>query len=164
LLSNVTDGFGVSNSPTYISTSWGSYNYGATTNYPVQESGPRARGCKGQRRQMGSEVSLIEPISTLERARMPRGGSQSVFRDSTRPIVGTNLITRSYFEQIFPLVGMLSQRELLQSNALTPIARVVITNVPFQLDANASNERYFRYSSGSTATRFEFGGTWNGTF
>ena len=71
------------------------------------------------------------------------------------------LVSRTYFDQLFPIAGMVSQRELMQPNGVTTISRLVNTNTSTPLDPPA-NQRHFVYSSGSTATEYEVGGTFNG--
>jgi RHS repeat-associated protein len=162
LLSGVTDGFGVSHSPNYTSTAAGSYDKGATTNAPLQESKPKI---------VVAQVSQSNGIGgTFNRSFYYVGARDNAQRDGSagfQRIDETDsrngLIARAYFEQAFPVTGMLSQQEIMQSNGVTPISRVVYTNGFATLSAAANNQRYFTYPQASTATQFEVGGGWNGS-
>jgi RHS repeat-associated protein len=161
LLSNVTDGYGVSISPSYTSTAWGNYDKGAATNYPVQESGPRI---------VVAKVTASDGIGgTFDKNYFYVGARKNPLRreslgfqrfDETDARNG--LISRTYFEQTFPRNGMVNQHETMQSNGTTAISRVVNINDFATLDSAAYNQRYFTFPLGSTATQYEVGGTWNG--
>lgn len=161
LLATVTDGFGVSHSPGYVSTAWSSYDKGAATSFPLQESDARivvaqviaSNGIGGTYTRNYSYVGA--------RDNSERGGFVGFQRvDETDNRNG--LISRTYREQTFPVAGMVSQQELIQPNGVTPIKRAVFTNGFTALSSAAYNQRYFTYQSASTATEYEVGGIWNG--
>ena len=74
----------------------------------------------------------------------------------------TGIVTRTYFEQTFPVAGMVGQIEVLQPGGTQIISRKVFVNSFTTLDTTANNQRYVTYTSGSTATEYEVGGTLNG--
>jgi RHS repeat-associated protein len=161
LLSNVTDGFGVSLSPSYGSTAWSSYDKGATTAPPLEESDPStivsqlvaSNGIGGT-----YTKSYFYVGARTNSLRNEGAGFQRIDETDSR----NGLISRTYFEQTFPVTGMVSQQELMQPNGTTPISRSVFTNGFATLDATANNQRYFIYPSASTTTQYEVGGIYNG--
>jgi YD repeat-containing protein len=75
-------------------------------------------------------------------------------------------ISRTYFEQVFPLSGMVSQtqEQVVQPGlGITTIGNTTFTNMPNQIDNTPYNQRHFSYPQTSTATRYEVGGIWNGS-
>jgi RHS repeat-associated protein len=161
LLSNVTDGFGVSISPSYTSTAWGNYLKGAATNYPIQESGPRIVVAKVTSSD-GIGGSFDKNYLYVGARKDPSRREALGFQRFDETDARNGLITRTYFEQTFPVAGMVSQQELMQPNGTTTIARTVYTNGFATLDSAPFNQRYFTYPQASTSTQYEVGGTWNG--
>jgi RHS repeat-associated protein len=163
LLSNVTDGFGVSNSPSYVSTAWSNYSSGATTTYPLGE-------IQGGKVVVSQVTSSDGSGGTFNKTYFYVGARYNAARDEVIAFQRLDetdsrngLISRSYFEQGAPVAGMVSQREVMQPNGVTPISRVVFTNNFAVLDSTANNQRYFFFSAGSTATTYEVGGALNGS-
>lgn len=161
LLSGVLDGFGVTYTPSYISTAAGSYDKGVTTNAPLQESGPmivvaqvtQSNGVGGTFNRSFYYVGARTNANRGEFA-----GFQRIDETDSR----NNIVTLTHFEQAFPIVGMVSQQEVMQPGGATPISRVIITNNFATIDAAANNQRYFPFAQNSTATEYEVGGAWNG--
>lgn len=161
LLASVTDGFGVVQSVGYISTSWGNYSQGALTYYPLQRTVPmvvvaQLTNSNGIGGTFNKTFYYVGARSHAERGSFI--GFQRIDETDSR----NGVIERKYFEQTFPVAGMLSQIERMQPNGTTPISRTVFTNTFATLDSTANNQRYFTYSSGSTTTQYEVAGTWNG--
>jgi RHS repeat-associated protein len=162
LLSNVTDGFGISHSPNYVSTAWSHYDKGATTPYPLKESEPRI---------VVAKVTTSNGIGgTYDKTYGYVGARTQAEDDAFRGFQRIDavdsrngLIERHYFEQTFPVAGMVSQHEIMQPNGVTPIAKTVFNNGFTTLNANPGTQRYFVFQEDSTATQFEVGGTWNGS-
>jgi YD repeat-containing protein len=161
LLNSITDGFGVNISPSYVSTSQSNYTRGTGTQWPLIDSTDpivvvsqvtSSNGIGGTYNKTYAYVGARE-----NRERGAFVGFQRVDETDGR----NGLIIRTYFDQLFPTAGMMSQTELVQPNGVTPISRVVNTNTSTALDP-PNNQRYFAYTSGSTATQYEVGGTWNG--
>jgi RHS repeat-associated protein len=161
LLSSITDGFGVNISPSYVSTSQSNYTRGTGTQLPlvdvidpivVVSQVTSSNGVGGTFTKTYSYVGARE-----NRERAESAGFQRIDEVDSR----NNLVTRTYFEQTFPVTGMVSQTELMQPGGTTTIAREVFINSFTILDNTANNRRYFTYTSGSTATQYEVGGTWN---
>jgi RHS repeat-associated protein len=154
LLSNVLDGFGVSNSVAYTSTSWQNYSRGATTNYPIQEAGPRIipLGVTSTDGNGGTfEVSYSYAGLRMHATRKTAAEFQRTEEKDSRSM----LITRRYFEQQFPLSRMLQQTELLRPDGVTPISRTVLTNNSTLLDTALNNQRHFTFVQASVETRFD---------
>jgi RHS repeat-associated protein len=160
LLSSVVDGFGVSASASYTSTGWSNYDKGSTTNYPLQELGPRIVVAKvSTTNGIGGtfDTNYFYVGARKDALRREGVGFQRVDKTDSR----NGIIERVYFDQEFPVAGMLSQQELIQPNGVTPIARTVYDNGFATLETSANNQRYFPHSLGSSSTQYEVGGTWN---
>ena len=162
LLSSITDGFSVNHSVTYASTAESNYNRGADTSYPLQDADPtivvaKVTSSDGTGGTYNSTYYYVGARKNAERGELV--GFQRVDQTDSR----NGLIARTYFEQSFPLTGMVHQQEVMQPNGVTPISRVVNVNNFTMLNSVAGNQRYFTYLQGSTATRYEVGGTWNGS-
>jgi RHS repeat-associated protein len=162
LLSSVTDGYGVTTSPSYVSTSQNNYTRGTATQLPlVDETDPltvvaqvtSSNGIDGTYTKTYSYVG-----ARSNRARGESAGFHRIDEVDSRNAI----ISRTYFDQTFPLAGMVSQQEVMQPNGVTPISRTVYANSFEILSPAATNQRYFIYPSASTATQYEVGGIWNG--
>jgi RHS repeat-associated protein len=70
-----------------------------------------------------------------------------------------SLYTNTYYSQLFPETGMVSETTL--STSSKTYASVVNTNTSDTLDA--TNKRYFPYISQSVSSQYEYGGTLDGT-
>ncbi|MEO8062872.1 MAG: toxin TcdB middle/N-terminal domain-containing protein [Pseudomonadota bacterium] len=161
LLSLVTDGFGITTSPSYVSTAWSNYDKGATTSYPLVELDGGKVVVSQVSTSDGTGGTFIKQYFYVgARGNATRGefaGFQRFDETDTR----NGLIAREYFEQFFPIAGLVSQSELMQPNGTTTISRTAYTNTFVTLDSTANNQRYFLYSPASTSTQYEVGGTWN---
>lgn len=166
LLTSITDGFGVNISPSYASTSQGNYTRGTATAVPLSDvTDPvvvvaQVTRSDGIGSTFNTTYAYVGARENVERGEF--AGFQRIEETDSR----NGLITRTYFDQLFPIAGMVSQRELMQPNGTTPISRVVSTNTSTPLnpsDPNPNNGRFFAYASGSTTTEYEVGGTWNGS-
>jgi RHS repeat-associated protein len=161
LLSNAADGFGVAHAIRYASTAWSNYGSGATTNYPLQIAGPQivpiwTTHSSGPGSSYDVYYSYVG--ARTHATRRSSAGYQRIDETDSR----NGLITRTYFEQTFPVTGMVSQHEVMQPNGTTTISRVVNTNGFTTLESAANNQRYFAYPQSSTATQYEVGGIVNG--
>jgi RHS repeat-associated protein len=163
VLMSVADGFGVTQSISYGSTSQSVfYGSGSATAYPLVQEPART---------IVARVSSSDGIGGLFHksyyysgarqnwVRKEFAGFQRIDQTDSR----TGLISRTYFDQLFPIAGTVSQTELMQSNGTTPISRQVFVNTSTPLDTAANNERHFVYTQASTATQYEVGGIWNGS-
>jgi RHS repeat-associated protein len=162
LLSSVTDGFGVTQSLTYTWTTRPTYaGPGVGSSYPLQIAQPApvvgkatiSNGIGGT-----YDKTYYYLGARIDAQRRAAVGFQRLDEADSR----NGLISRIYLEQTFPVAGMVSQREIMQPNGVTPIARIVNTNSSNLLDSTVYNQRYFPFTAGSVATRYEVGGTWNG--
>jgi hypothetical protein len=160
LLASVTDGFGVNQTINYVSTAWSNYDKGAATNFPLEEADPsivvaQVTASNGVGSTFNKTYSYVGARKNAERDE--NVGFQRFDETDSR----NSVITRKYFEQSFPVAGMLSQTEVMQPGGTTTMAREVFTNAFATLDTTTNNWRYFTYSSGSTATQYEAGGVFN---
>jgi RHS repeat-associated protein len=162
LLSSVSDGFGVTYSPSYVSTSQNNYTRGTGTQLPlIDATEPKVvvaqvTGSNGIGGTYTKTYTYTGARDNRERGEF--AGFQR--RDEIDSRYG--LVSRTYFEQLFPLAGTVSQTELMQANGTTAVTRQVFTNTAALLDSTAYNQRHFVFTAGSTATQYEVGGTWNG--
>jgi len=177
LLATVSDGYGVTNTPNYVSTAWRNYDNGAVTSYPLQESTPRMvvamiSSSDGNGGTYSKNYFYVGARTNVERGDVlgpigaraySEGGQFAGFQRVDETDNRNGIVTRTYFEQTFPLSGMASQVEVLQPNGVTPISRTVFTNTFAVLESGTYNQRYAPYAQASTATRYEVGGTWNGS-
>lgn len=161
LLNAVTDGFGVNQTVNYVSTAWGSYDKGATTSAPLQESDPDL---------VVAQVTSSNGIGgTFNRTYFYVGartngkrGESAGFQRVDETDGRNGVISRAYFEQAFPVVGMVYQQETMQPGGVIPMSRTVVTNNSAALDVTVNNERYFPYPQQTTATRYEVQGSLDG--
>jgi RHS repeat-associated protein len=162
LLSSATDGFGVNVTPSYVSTSQNNYTRGTGTQLPLVDVTEPMTVVAQVTQSNGIGGTFTSTYSYHgARRNAPRGefvGFQRIDVIDSR----NNVIGRTYFEQTFPVSGMVSQQETMQPNGVTPIARLVFTNSFTSIDTTPYNQRYFVYPQASTATQYEVGGTWNG--
>jgi RHS repeat-associated protein len=165
LLTSVTDGFGVNRTVSYVSTASSSnYDKGTATSYPLQEA-PNPHIVVAQ-------VTSSDGIGTTynktyyysgarENAeRRESAGFQRVEETDNR----TSFTTKKYFEQAFPLIGMLKETEIFQPNGTTRIARSTLTNTPMTLEASGTGAllRAHRYVSIVLSEQYEVAGDKNG--
>lgn len=161
LLSSVTDGFGVTTTPSYVSTARNNYTRGTATQLPLADTTDPLIVVAQVSSSDGIGGSYTKSYSYMG-ARDNRGRGEFVGFQRIDEVDSRNsLVSRSYFEQSFPVAGMVYQREVMQPNGVTTIGREVYANTSTPLDPPA-NQRHFVYTSGSAITRFEVGGTWNG--
>jgi hypothetical protein len=159
LLNSITDGHGITIAPSYVSTSQNNYTRGIGTQLPLVDATEPMTVVAQVVSSNGIGGTYTKSYSYVgARRHVARGvfvGFQRIDAIDSRNAI----IERTYFEQTFPVSGMVSQQEVMQPNGVTPISRIVFTNTFATLDNNFSNRRYFLYSSGSTATQYEVGGT-----
>ena len=160
LLNSVTDGFGVNYTPSYISTAWGNYNSGDVPVYPLQYTIAHlvVAQVTASNGIGGTYNKTYQYVGARFHADRGDAGFQRVDVTDGR----NGLISRTYFDQSFPKLGMVTQTELMQPDGTTPINRTVFANNYATLSSTAYNQRYFLVTDQSTATEYEVGGTWNG--
>jgi len=162
LLASVTDGYGVTVTPNYMSTSWGSYDKGAATSFPLQEADSqmvvaqvtKSNGIGGTFNETFQYVG-----ARMNSVRSEFAGYQRIEMTDSR----TGIVQKTYSDQVFPNAGMVSQVDVLQPGGVTLISRKVFTNTYATLDATTNNQRYFPYTSGGVTSVYEYGGAWNGS-
>jgi RHS repeat-associated protein len=165
LLSSVTDGFSVNSTVSYVSTASSSnYDKGVATNYPLQEA-PNPHIVVAQVTSsdgIGATYNKTYYYSGAREHAERRGsaGFQRVEETDNR----TSFITKTYFEQEFPLIGMVKKTELFQPNGTTHISRTTITNTPVTLEESGTGAllRVHRYASNVLSEQYEVGGDKNG--
>jgi RHS repeat-associated protein len=170
LLTSVTDGYGNSASPSYISIAQGNYVQESGAVFPYQNYiGPM---------QVVSEVvysdssQLPGPSSTFNQTleyygavthRQGRGfqGFQSISTIDSR--YGSGLIDYQYFETAFPWSGMQYQH-LTNAGSFYPMQALATPNTLIQatLSSTPNEQRYFPYFSNRTVYQKELGGAENG--
>jgi len=184
-MASITDGYGVSVTPSYVSTAQaGRYTRGTGTSLPLVDATDAmivvgrmtatdgAGGTydldyayKGARRHGKLTTnSTGNPFGVggtrLEMLYGPDGRSAG-FEEITITDSRNTLRQKTTFEQLYPMVGMPKKVETLQSDG-TPISVVTNTNLFEPLDTTTNNTRYFPYVSQSRTDINEVGGTLNG--
>jgi len=165
LASSMTDGFGNSASPTYVSLVQNNYTPSTDATYPYQNYvGPMY---------VVSEAVFSDPSSASGATynltywyygawtNLEGRGWQSF--QTTRAIDSRNgMYTLDYFERYFPYAGMMY--EYTYSNPNTQWSPIVQINTPASLTLSSAEyqERYFPYWSNTTKSLREEGGTENG--
>jgi RHS repeat-associated protein len=157
LLTNVTDGFGATQVIKYASTAWPNYyDKGSETAAPLQEADPRivvgeVTSDNGFGGTYNKNYFYVGDRENADRGKEPAGFQRMDETDSR-----SGIVTRTYYEQLFPKAGLLWRREALQSSG-TLISRSDFVNTSVELEPGAFNQRYFRYVSKVTETRNEVG-------
>ena len=166
LLTSVTDGFGNSASPTYVSlvqaTDYVKSGYG-TASYPYQTYVAPLYVVK--------EAVYSDPSSSsggtynqtfgyYEAWTNVQGRGFQAFYDITSLDSRNALTTGNEYQRTFPGTGMVLE-SYVQSSSLTNnlTENTLTTN---ELSSTQYQERYFTYVSGSTTKQYEVGGTENG--
>jgi RHS repeat-associated protein len=176
LLSNITDGYGLSVSPSYVSVPQSNYTKGVGTALPLVDdtsilyvvgrmrisdgfsvSYDQDYTYKGARRHaLMDEVGASASALLLGPDGQSAGFEEITFVDSRNGIKQTTT-----FEQLFPRVGMVrtSQTSQADSNSIFNTSNV---NLVEPLDSTGNNARYFPYVSESETNSYEVGGSLNG--
>jgi RHS repeat-associated protein len=185
LLSSITDGYGLSVSPSYVSTAQSGYTKGSNTTLPLVDATDvmhlvgRMRVSdgigttydldytyKGARRNSG-RGNLDETVGADESGNASRvateapDGEWAGFEEISVVDSRNGMKNKTVYDQIFPLVGMIKTAEVLQADA-TRISLTTNTNMAESLDSTAGNQRYFTYVSQSVSDSYEVGGSLNG--
>jgi RHS repeat-associated protein len=165
LLSSVTDGFGVNRTVSYVSTSSSSnYESAPASSYPLQEQkDPRivvarvtsSDGIGGTYNKTYFYSGAREHAERRESA-----GFQRIDETDSR----SGFVTKTHFEQEYPLTGMVKKTEVFQSNGTTRIAQSTFTNTPkaLETDANGVVLRVHPHVSKVVSEQYEVGGTKDG--
>lgn len=163
LVTSITDGYGVSYSPIYVSIAQSSvYTKGSGATQPVKDI-QDARYVVSQVSSSDGAGGSYTQSYTYTGARLDikgRGfmGFQSQMVADSRADTPK---VKTYYKTAFPYDGMVYQRDVFQSNGTTLISRTVNTPAVINLDSTAYNQRYFPYISSSTTDTYEVGGVKN---
>jgi RHS repeat-associated protein len=162
LLSSVEDGFDVLTSLSYVSTSQNNYTRGTGTQLPLSDV-VEPLTVVAQVTSSNGVGGTYTKTFTYHGAREHRPRAESAGFQRIDEVDSRNLvIERTYFDQTFPLTGMVSQQEAMQPGGVTTMARTVITNGFATLAGTSYNQRYFTYPQSTTTTQYEVGSAWNG--
>jgi RHS repeat-associated protein len=161
LLNSIVDGFGISIAPSYVSTAQGSYTRGTGTQLPLVDATEPITVVAQVSMSDGVGSGHLKTYSYSGARINPSRGEYAGFARMDEVDSRTGIVSRTYFEQTFPVTGMVSQTEVMQPNGVTTISRNVVTNSFSTLDSTANNQRYYTYPSGSTFTQYEVGGILN---
>ena len=171
LATSITDGYGITVSPTYVSLTQGVassvYQKSTDATYPYKNYiGPSyvvssytatdgtgitdgAHNYNVQFRYAGAWMNL-------------QGRGYAGF-DSKREIDSRiGLHAYRLFRRDFPYTGMVREEHLYQSNGSTDAGQTVHTITHQTLDSTANNQRYFPFASSTTQNEWEVGGPKNG--
>jgi RHS repeat-associated protein len=166
LLASVTDAFGNSASPTYVSIVQHNYteHFGTDATYPEQDYiGPMY---------VVNSATFSDPSSTsggtysqafeYYAARVNLQGRGFEGFGTTEVYDSRNALYRyQYFEQTFPTTGMVYE-DLISNGTFLPHAVVNTLASLVTLSSTEYQQRYFAYFSNSTTSQKEVGGTENG--
>jgi RHS repeat-associated protein len=162
LVSGITDGYGNSVSPTYISVAQGGYatNSVAQPTYPyVLYVGPTYALSRATFSDPASG-SYYQSYSYLSAWTNLQGRGLTNFKALTRYDSRNQLWEKFGYANTFPLGGLLVGDVLsFDETGNQPIRTTFGTVATVTLAATANNQRYFVYSSGGTTSRYEVGGT-----
>ncbi len=186
MVASITDGYGISVTPSYVSTAQGGrYTRGTGTTLPlVDNTDPIIvvgkltvsdgiggtydldYSYKGARRNAarGATTPRLSPSGNLlqqAEALFGPAGQSVGFEEVTVVDSRNGLKQRTTFEQLYPLVGMVKKSEVIQPDS-TPISVATYTNLSQALDATANNQRYYTYLSQVGTDSYEVGGSLNG--
>ncbi len=160
LLTTVTDGYGVVDTIGYVSTAQSNYSPGSTqTQLPLQDvANPII---------VVGQVTISDGIGgsyskryTYAGARLNKDRQSSAgFERITEFDLRTPFSVNTYFDQLFPLAGMMSERSTYQPNGTTLVSKIKNTNSSVALDSGVGRQRFFVYVSNSVADTFTVDGT-----
>ena len=162
LVSNITDGYGVSFSPSYTSIARGSYSKGTGAIYPEKDIQDPHYYVVSQVVQSDGIGGTYTQTYTYGGARVNvqgRGfeGFQTQQIQDSRP---NSVVERTTWATAFPFGGMVTEDDIFQNNGATPISKT--TNALSTLaQATLSNapgqQQYFPYVTASTLLQYELG-------
>jgi RHS repeat-associated protein len=165
LLTSVTDGFGNSASPTYVSLVQSDYTktgYG-TASYPYQTfMAPLYVVNKAVYSDPSSSSggTYNQTFSYYEAWTNVQGRGFQAFYNISSVDSRTGLTSASEYQRTFPGTGMLLESYLQNSSFNISLTENTLTTNT--LSSTPDQERYFTYVSGSTIQQKEVGGTENG--
>jgi RHS repeat-associated protein len=162
LLNSIVDGYGVSISPSYVSTSQNNYVRGTGTQLPLVDSTDPVTVVAQFIASNGIGSTYTKTYSYVGARQNTARGEIAGFQRIDEVDSRSGIITRTTFDQTFPITGMQKQEELMQPNGITPMRRTDFVNSYATLDATPNNQRYFPFNQSSTLTQFETAGPWNG--
>jgi RHS repeat-associated protein len=182
-MASITDGYGNSVTPSYVSTAQSRYTRGTGTALPlVDATDPmivvgrltlsdgiggtfnQDYAYKGARRHATLGVPNIPwyPSTPPTAYKPERDGRWVGFEEITTVDSRNGLTTRTTYEQSFPRSGMVKKSESFQANGTTPIVASTHVNQVETLDSTANNQRYFPYLSSVSTDQYEVGGPQDG--
>jgi RHS repeat-associated protein len=163
LLSNVTDGFGNSVSPSYVSIANGNYTFGASdATYPMLVSAmplyvvSQYSASDGAGGTYSNQFSYHDLYSNLQGR-----GLQGFWWKTAYDSRTTLYHTQFYLSSTFPYAGMINQETVTQS-AGTLVSDLITSQATTTLDSTTNNQRYFPYYSTKTLSQYGYLGNQNG--
>jgi RHS repeat-associated protein len=184
VVASITDGFGMSAVPSYVSIAQSNYTKGTGTAWPLTDhieptivvakvelsdgvgsTYTQTYNYKGARRN-GPRGPLIKVgDGPFGEPRIMPAGEWAGFEEISITDSRTGQTRRLVYDQLFPRNGMIKRNELYQSDQTTLISRAEYTNVPQQIDAGGNfgyTSRYFPHASSATTSIYEVGGPKDG--
>lgn len=163
LATSFTDGFGISQSPTYVSVARSNYSKYSDAVFPeVDYQGPLY--VVDQFTASTGTGATYQNQFWYYGARIHQQGRGFLGFYAQRTYDSrTTLYAYDYVHRSFPGTGLPYQRLIRQSDTTTPVADLVGT-VSSQVSGGTGTEtRYFSFISNETTSRYELGGTLNGS-
>jgi len=163
LATSFTDGFGISQSPSYKTISRNNYTKYAGAEFPEQDfQGPLY--VVDQFTASDGAGSTFSNRFWYYGARIHVQGRGFEGFDKRRAIDSrSGLYAYDYTAQQFPHTGLLKKRVLSQNNGTTPISNWTGVLASQSYGAAGYEQRYFPFLASATELGYEFGGTLNGT-
>lgn len=162
LLSSVTDGYGNVTSFAYTSIAQGNYSKYSDAAFPEQDFAKPLTVVSAMTSADGVGGSYTRSYWYYgARVHLQGRGLEGFYAVRTQDS-RNNLYTYDYYHRTFPLTGRLFQADLTQPNNSTLISRTVNTWA-VQPYGSGYETRHLPYVSTTTASRYEAGGTYNGS-
>ena len=163
LATSFTDGFGMNQSPTYVSIAQSDYQKYSDASYPEQDyKGPLYVASQFTASDGTGSTYQKQFYYYAGRVQLQGRGFEGFLAQriyDTR----NSLYTYDYVDRVFPFNGMFTQHGTYQSNNVTPMS--VWTSSPASVVSGGSGyeQRYFPYLTATQQLQYEYGGSLNGT-
>jgi YD repeat-containing protein len=170
LLTTVTDGYGITVSPTFVSIAQSNYTAATDGVSPdVNFSGPlyvTATVLATSPASAGGTYTQTYAYTGAHINMQGRGfdGFEAIQVTDSRAASPVSVAKYYNTYPLFPFTGSVVEQDVYQNNGTTPISKTINTpvNPLVPLDSTADNQRYFPFFSSTENLQYEVGGTENG--
>ena len=162
LLTLISDGFGITFSPTYVPITQSNYTKGSGAIFPVYDL-QAPFYVVSQYSTSDGLGSTYQVSFSYATARFDQQGRGFLGFGSVQSLDSRNNVYHDItYRQDFPLAGFVAEDDYFQPGNATPTTKTTNTYSVVTLDSTANNLREFGYLSGVVSKKFESGGTKNG--